>query len=149
MNLSLKHDVTPLIKIALPLAVNGVVQSGIYFFETLFFAHVNQETLAAYALVGWLYGTIAVILFGAMSSINVLIAHKFGEQDDAGIKHIVRDGLLMALILLIPSFYFSGICRLFFYYFTNDLKLWHLQILIYMRSRGDCCQTLLSWLFWK
>ncbi len=104
MTISFKHDAMPLLRIALPLAVNGIVQSGVYFFETLFFAHVNEKTLAASALVGWLFGTIAVILFGTLSSINILIAHKHGAKNEVAIAGIVRDGIVMALILLIPAF---------------------------------------------
>ena len=100
----LKNDLTPLLKLAIPLALTGIIGAAVSFFETLFLAHINQETLAAGALVSWLYGTFAVIVFGTLSAINVLISHKHGENDQKGIALIVRDGLLLSLILAIPSF---------------------------------------------
>src|SRR3990167_9096790 len=102
--LSLKNDLYPLLKLAIPLALTGIVGALASFFETLFLAHVDQQTLAAGALVSWLYGTFAVILFGTLSSINVLISHKHGANDQTGISLVVRDGLFLAILLSIPAF---------------------------------------------
>ncbi|WP_419419213.1 MATE family efflux transporter [Legionella sp. D16C41] len=93
----------PLLKLGLPLAATGLVQSGIFFFETLFLAHLGSDILAAGALVSWLSGTFAVIVFGLLSSINVLVSHKFGAKDYPGITKVIRDGLWLALILVLPS----------------------------------------------
>lgn len=103
--ISIKNDLFPLIKLAMPFALTGIIQSGVFFFETLFLAHVGTSTLAAGALVSWLFGTIAVILFGILSSINVLVALKHGANDQDGISHIARDGLLLSVLLSIPAFF--------------------------------------------
>lgn len=101
---SLKNDFSPLVKLALPLAFTALAQSSIWFFQTLFLAHLGMETLAASSLVGWFFGTIAVILFGALSSINILVAYKHGAKDDLGIMQVARDGVLLAILLVIPAF---------------------------------------------
>src|SRR5579862_8623011 len=93
----IKNDFYPLLKLAIPLALIGIVGAAPAFFETLFLAHVNQETLAAGALVSWLYGTFAGIMFGTLGSINVLISHKYGANDQGGIISVTRDGLLLSL----------------------------------------------------
>lgn len=98
------NDLNPLLKLAVPLALTGIIQSSVFFFETLFLAHVDQQTLAAGALVSWLFGVLATILFGTLGSINILISHKHGANDDEGIKLIVRDGLLLAGLLTFPAF---------------------------------------------
>src|SRR3990167_9995644 len=100
----IKYDLSPLLKLAIPLALTGIVGGSAGFFETLFLAHVNHETLAAGALVSWLYGTFFCLLFGALSAINVLISHKHGAQDKTGISLVMRDGLFLAILLTIPSF---------------------------------------------
>lgn len=100
----IKNDVYPLLKLAVPLALTGIVGASASFFETLFLAHVDHQTLAAGALVSWLYGTFAVILFGTLSSINVLISHKHGAKDQLSITLITRDGLLLASLMSIPAF---------------------------------------------
>lgn len=104
---SFKNDLLPLLKLAIPLAFTGIVQSSSYFFETLFLARLGKDTLAAGALVSWLFATFSVILFGALSSINILVSHKYGAKDDKGIAFVVRDGLLLAIISAIPIFFLS------------------------------------------
>ena len=100
----IKNDLSPLLKLAMPLALTGIIGGSVGFFETLFLAHVSHEVLAAGALVSWLYGTFFCLLFGALSAINVLISHKHGAKDLTGISHVLRDGLFLALLLTIPSF---------------------------------------------
>ena len=102
--LTFKGDVSPLLKLAMPLALNGLVQSAVWFFETLFLARLGEQTLAAGSLVSWLFGTVAVILYGILSSINILVSHKHGEKDQHGIALIARDGMLLAVLLTIPAF---------------------------------------------
>lgn len=99
----LRHHFSPLLKLAIPLVITGLLQSGVYFFETLFLSHLGEEILAAGALVSWLFGTFAVILLGIVSAINILVAHKFGAQDHEGISYVVRDAIWLAVILSIPS----------------------------------------------
>ena len=60
--------------------------------------------MAAGALVNWLFATLIVILFGTFSAVNVLIVHKHGANDKHGIALVLRDGLLLAVILTIPTF---------------------------------------------
>ncbi|WP_131782411.1 MATE family efflux transporter [Legionella gresilensis] len=104
MNL-VKGNLYPLLKLALPLAATGLVQAGVFFFETIFLAHLGPTVLAAGALVSWLTGTFAVIIFGVLSSINVLISHKYGAKDHQGITEVIRDGIWLAFILVIPSMF--------------------------------------------
>lgn len=101
---SLKNNLYPLLTLAIPLVLTGAIQSSVLFFQTLFIAHLGQDALAAGALVSWLFGTLFVILFGTLSSINVLIAHKYGANDKYSISLIVRDGLWLAILLCIPAF---------------------------------------------
>lgn len=104
---SFKNDLFPLLSLAIPLAFTGIVQSSSYFFETLFLAHLGKEVLAAGALVSWLFATFSVILFGCLSSINILVSHKYGAKEYKGIAAITRDGLLLAVISAIPIFILS------------------------------------------
>ena len=100
----LKKDLYMLLKLAIPLALTGLLQSSVFFFETMFLAHLGNDILAAGALVTWLFGTLVVTLFGTLSSINILIAHKFGANDEQSILKIVRDGVWLALLFAPPMF---------------------------------------------
>jgi MATE family multidrug resistance protein len=101
---AIKNDLYPLLKLAIPLALTGMVQSSVFFFETLFLARVGTDILAAGALVNWLFATLVVILLGTLSSINILVSHKYGAKDHNGISLVVRDGLFLAILLAIPAF---------------------------------------------
>ena len=72
-------------RLAMPLVLTGLSQSLVFFFETLFLAHLGADILAAGALVGWLFGTLAVIAFGTLGAISVLVAHRHGANDQHGI----------------------------------------------------------------
>jgi len=99
-----KKDVFPLLKLAIPLIITGSLQSSVFFFQTLFLARLGEESLAAGALVSWLFATLVVLLFGILSSINVLISHEYGAKNHTVIAKIIRDGILLAIMLAIPAF---------------------------------------------
>ena len=113
---SLRNNVYPLLILAIPLALTGMLESGVFFFETLFLARLGPDELAAGALVSWLLGTFAIVLFGILSAINILVAQHLGAKNEDGIAMVVRDGIYLALILFIPSFFlFWHIPTLFLY----------------------------------
>lgn len=102
--MSLKNDFSPLLRLAIPFALTGLVQSSLGFFENIFLARLGEKTLAAGALVSWLFATLIVVLFGTFSAVNILISHKHGANDQSGIALVFRDGLLLAVLLTIPTF---------------------------------------------
>lgn len=99
---SLKNNFSLLIKLAIPLCMTGLLNSAVFFFEALFLARLGPDILAAGALVSWLSGTLIVIIYGILSSINIMIAHLHGAKDKQGIALIARDGLWLALLLAVP-----------------------------------------------
>lgn len=102
--LTLKNDYYPLLRLSIPLVITGIMQSAISFFENIFLAQLGPEYLAAGALVAWLFATIIVVIFGTLGAINVLVAHKHGADDVAGISKVTRDGIVLALMLVVPVF---------------------------------------------
>lgn len=119
-NHSIKNDIMPLARLAFPLALTGLIQSATWFFETIFLAHVSHETLAAGALVSWLFATLLVILLGTLTSINILVARKHGSNDEEAITHIARDGILLAILLVVPSMFLFWNMSPVFYYFGQS-----------------------------
>lgn len=102
---AIKRDFYPLIRLALPLVLTGMIGASIGFCQTVFLAHLSHEAMAAGALVSWLFGVFVVIIYGTLSSINILISHKHGAQDTRGISRVVRDGLLLAVLLSLPAIF--------------------------------------------
>jgi len=99
-----KNDLMPLLKLAIPMIITGVVQSSLYFFENIFLSRLGEHVLAAGALVSWLFAALIVIVFGIFGAVNILISHKHGAKDKEGITLVLRDGLLLAILLTIPTF---------------------------------------------
>ncbi len=97
-----KENFYPLLQLVIPLTLTGLLQSSTWFFETVFLARLGTDILAAGALVSWLFGTVVVILYGTLSSINILIAHKHGAKEKHGILLVVRDGCWLSIILAVP-----------------------------------------------
>lgn len=99
------QSVYGLLRLAVPLALTGLAQAVIFFFETLFLAHLGADVLAAGALVSGLFGTLIVVLYGIFSAINVLVAYQYGRKDYASMALVLRDGLWLALFLSVPTFF--------------------------------------------
>jgi len=102
--MSWKKDYIPLIRLIIPLVLTGMIGGLVYFSETVFLAHLGPEALAVGALVSWLYGLFVVVIYGILGSVNILVAFSYGQKNTEKIIHVVRDGLILALLLFIPSF---------------------------------------------
>lgn len=132
-----KRNFIPLIALVLPLALAGLVQSSVYFFETLFLAHSGREVMEAGALVSWLLGTFDSVIFGVLSAVNVLVAHKFGEKDHKGIALVLRDGFWLAFLLSIPAmFILCNIAPLFYLFGQSQSVVSLSEIYLHALSWG-------------
>lgn len=99
-----RDDFQPLLKLMIPLLFTGMIGGLVYFFETLFLAKLGSKELAAGALVSWLYNFFLVIVYGILGSINIVVAHLYGRKDIDEIIQVIRDGLILAFILFVPTF---------------------------------------------
>lgn len=118
-SITVKDDLQPLLKLAIPLVFIGLMQSAINFFVNIFLAKLGPEYLASGALVGWFYASLIVVIFGTFGAVNVLVAHKFGEKDIAGIAKVSRDGFVLAGLFFVPMF----------------LLMWHMSTLLAMAGQ--------------
>ena len=56
------EDFNPLVKLAFPLALTGLISTAVGFFQTIFFARLGQEVMSAGALSSWLFGVFIMII---------------------------------------------------------------------------------------
>ena len=96
-------DVNPLLQLAIPLILTGLIESASPFFGTIFLAELGQAELAAGALVRGLFFTLMVILWGTLTAISVLVAQKHGEKNEKAVSQILRDGSILSFILTPPA----------------------------------------------
>lgn len=118
-SITYKGDIQPLLKLAIPLIFIGLMQSAINFFVNIFLAQLGPAYLASGALVGWFYASLIVVIFGTFGAVNVLVAHKFGENDIAGIAKVSRDGFALAGLFFVPIF----------------LLMWHMSTILAMAGQ--------------
>ncbi len=92
-----------LLALALPLVLSSVIETSIGFFSNLFLAHLGAKSLAAGALVSWVFTTIMVIIWGVFSAISILVARYYGANQPLQIRAVLYAGLLLAILLMIPA----------------------------------------------
>ena len=97
------REMVALLKLSIPLIITGFIESSVGFFSTLFLAHLGERELAAGAMVTWIFVTMMVVLWGALTSVSVLVSQKHGAKDVKGVTYAVRDGLLLATLFVIPA----------------------------------------------
>ncbi len=110
----------PLLKLAIPLMLIGILKASIFFFQVLFLANLGEQILAASALVSFLFATLVMIGFGILNSVSIFISHKYTANDPLGISLVIRDGLLLAVLLAIPTFLFFWYVSPIFLIFGED-----------------------------
>lgn len=103
LKFSYRQDFKPLLKLVIPLVMTGLIGGLVYFFQTLFLAHIGAKALAAGALVSWLNWVLVVVVFGILGAVNILVAHYFGARNYQEICRVTRDGLILAILLWVPT----------------------------------------------
>jgi MATE family multidrug resistance protein len=99
-----RTEVDKFLKLLLPLVITGLIENSVGFFSTLFLAHLGTRELAAGAVVQWTFFTIMVVLWGTLTSVSVVISQRHGAKDEKGIAQTLFDGILLALLMLLPAY---------------------------------------------
>lgn len=92
-----------LLVLAIPLIMSGIIETSVGFFSNVFLAHLGATTLAAGALVNWVFTTLMVIIWGTLSAITTLVARYYGAKKNDDIACVFYAGLLLALFLMLPA----------------------------------------------
>ena len=99
-----KNDINPLLKLAIPLILTGLIESASPFFGTMFLAELGHGELAAGALVRGLFFALMAVIWGILTTVSVLVAQKHGEKNEKAVSQILRDGTILSLLLIPPAF---------------------------------------------
>jgi MATE family multidrug resistance protein len=92
-----------LLVLAIPLIMSGVIETSVGFFSNIFLAHLGATSLAAGALVNWVFTTLMVIIWGTLSAITTLVARYYGAKKDDEISYVFYAGLSLAIVLMLPA----------------------------------------------
>lgn len=92
-----------LLILAIPLIMSGIIETSVGFFSNIFLAHLGATSLAAGALVNWVFTTLMVIIWGTLSAITTLVARYYGAKKNNEIASVFYAGLLLAITLMLPA----------------------------------------------
>lgn len=99
---SVTSEIKQSLKLSLPLIATYLVQSSSGFVGTIMLAHLGTDALAAGALVGGIYMTIVVFLFGILAAVSVLVSQSYGAKDQKGISWATSQGFIVAILVTLP-----------------------------------------------
>lgn len=112
-----------LLVLAIPLIMSGLVETSVGFFSNIFLAHLGTESLAAGALVNWVFTTIMVIVWGTLSAITTVVARYYGRYHLDQIQNVLCAGLSLAAVLMLPSMTLLWNLAPIFLFFGQNLKI--------------------------
>jgi MATE family multidrug resistance protein len=99
-----RQEIKIILFLAIPLILTGIIEASVNFTSTYFLAQLGPDKLAAGSLVSWFYAGLLIIMWGAIMAVTVLVARFDGAKNTQAVAGVLRDGLYLCLILIIPSF---------------------------------------------
>ena len=99
---SITKEIRQSLQLSLPLILTYLIQSSSGFVGTVMIARLGTNALAAGALVGGIYMTIVVFLFGILAAVSVLVSQNYGAKNHDGVGLAASQGLIVSLFVTIP-----------------------------------------------
>jgi MATE family multidrug resistance protein len=98
-----KREATILLRIGFPVMIGNLLQVSMSFVDTVMAGNLSPEDLAAVAVGSSLLMPVFILGIGILMGISPIVAHHFGARELDQIGPTGRNGLVLALILGIPS----------------------------------------------
>ena len=97
------------IKIAAPVAFQGLLNTSINMLDTLIIGSLGEETIAAVGLANKVFFVYILLVFGICSGSGILAAQFWGSQDIANIKKVlgvaISFSVVASVFFLVPSLF--------------------------------------------
>jgi multidrug resistance protein, MATE family len=103
-----------LFKIATPVVIAQLAQMSIAFIDTLMASMIDEKAVASLSVATNLYNPVVVFLMGLFIAMNPIIAQLRGAKSSARIQHVFHAGLLVAIIISLPTMMFFMASRSIF-----------------------------------
>ena len=114
----LKVDTLSLLKIALPISIGTFVQFLVLLTDSYFLARVSESAINGAGNAGLVYLTFGMVIFGSATGIQILVARRHGEGNDAmqirtgrmgWVINAVLGALMLGLLLLLNQGALGGL----------------------------------------
>ena len=101
--ISHSKDLKLILAVALPLMGTFLAQKGMQLIDTIMLSWLGPDALAAGALAWALFAIIMLFCLGTLSAVGVQIARARGSEQLDDVHTHLKHGILLALLLSIPS----------------------------------------------
>jgi len=98
-----KREATILLRIGFPVMIGNLLQVSMSFVDTVMAGNLSPEDLAAVAVGSSLLMPVFILGIGILMGISPIVAHHFGARELDQIGPTGRNGLVLAILLGIPS----------------------------------------------
>ena len=105
---SLRTEVREFFKLAVPLISAQVAQSATGFADTIMMGRMGPDVLAAGGLAAIIYIVVMTAFSGIIMGGSPLVAEAFGAGQPRRIQQVTRQGLWLALLVVIPAMIVTG-----------------------------------------
>ncbi|MFT5164552.1 MAG: MATE family multidrug resistance protein [Alteromonadaceae bacterium] len=99
-----KTETRQILNLAVPAIIAQLAQMGMGVIDTIMAGHHSGEALAAIAIGINLMNPVIVFVIGILLALNPMVAQLNGKEDWAKIRVLFQSGMVLALLLVIPSF---------------------------------------------
>jgi len=107
--LTWRSELAATLRLAVPLAIAGLLQMGTYAIDVIFLARLGADALAASSLAVAIYGTMTWCLSGLTGSVAALIAAELGRRRHA-VREVRRSTRMALWLALGSSAVGMGVC---------------------------------------
>lgn len=101
--INIQTEAREFLKLAIPLASAQVAQAATGFVDTVMMGWLGQEVLAAGGLAAMIFMALMMTGVGIISGVSPLVAAAYGAKNRQRVGQITRQGLWIALLLVIPG----------------------------------------------
>lgn len=98
-----RAELRPMLRLAVPVVVVQVGMMAMGVVDTIMVGHISAQALAAVALGNLYFFALAVFAMGTLMVLDPVVAQAVGARDDPAIARAVQRGVLMAVLLTIPT----------------------------------------------
>ncbi len=99
-----RDELFALLKLGLPVIGAQLAQIAMNFVDTVMAGNLGARPLAAIAMGGSLWMTVAIFIMGMMMAVTASVAHLFGARKKAEVGHHVRQALWLSQGLALTCF---------------------------------------------
>ncbi len=100
----MRHETIALLRLGLPVIGSQLAQIAMNFVDTVMAGNLGARALAAIAVGGSLWMTVAIFIMGTMMAVTASVAHLFGAQKKREVGQFVRQALWVSQGLALICF---------------------------------------------